>query len=138
MTTADKETTMTVLMIINGSAYGMDSTFNAVRLAAALAKRDGVHLTVFPMGDGVTAAIAGQKTPDGYHKLDRMLGGIARAGGTVLCCGTYPPGRPRNLRGHDHRHRPTLNPRRTRRPHPRRRQNARLLTNAAPTIIEPT
>lgn len=88
MTTADKETTMTVLMIINGSAYGMDSTFNAVRLAAALAKRDGVHLTVFPMGDGVTAAIAGQKTPDGYHKLDRMLGGIARAGGTVLCCGT--------------------------------------------------
>lgn len=88
MTTADKETTMTVLMIINGSAYGMDSTFNAVRLAAALAKRDGVHLTVFLMGDGVTAAIAGQKTPDGYHKLDRMLGGIARAGGTVLCCGT--------------------------------------------------
>lgn len=88
MTTADKETTMTVLMIINGSAYGLDSTFNAVRLAAALAKRDGVHLTVFLMGDGVTAAIAGQKTPDGYYKLDRMLGGIARAGGTVLCCGT--------------------------------------------------
>jgi uncharacterized protein involved in oxidation of intracellular sulfur len=77
-----------VLMIINGSAYGMDSTYNAIRLAGALAKRDSVELTVFLMGDGVTAAIAGQKTPDGYYTLDRMLGGVARAGGTILCCGT--------------------------------------------------
>lgn len=33
---------MKALMIINGSAYGLDSTFNAIRLAAAMAKRDGV------------------------------------------------------------------------------------------------
>lgn len=45
-------------------------------------------MTVFLMGDGVTAAIAGQKTPDGYYKLDRMLAAVIRGGETVLCCGT--------------------------------------------------
>lgn len=78
----------TVLMVINGAAYGSDATFNAVRLAGTLAKRDAVELTVFLMGDGVTAAMGGQKTPDGYYKLDRMLGGVIRARGQVLCCGT--------------------------------------------------
>ncbi|TFD76928.1 DsrE/DsrF/TusD sulfur relay family protein [Cryobacterium fucosi] len=79
---------MNVLMIINGSAYGLDSTFNAIRLSNTLAKRDGVDVTVFLMGDGVTAAMSGQKTPDGYYKLDRMLGTITRSGGQILCCGT--------------------------------------------------
>lgn len=79
---------MRVLLIINGSAYGLDSTFNAVRLAGALAKRDEVELEVFLMGDGVTAAVAGQQTPDGYYKLDRMLAAALRHGARVLCCGT--------------------------------------------------
>ncbi len=77
-----------VLMIINGSAYGLDSTYNAIRLAASLSKREGVELTVFLMGDGVTAAVAGQKTPDGYYKLDRMIGTVVRNSGEILCCGT--------------------------------------------------
>jgi uncharacterized protein involved in oxidation of intracellular sulfur len=34
---------MNILMIVNGSAYGLDSTFNAVRLGANLAKRDDVE-----------------------------------------------------------------------------------------------
>lgn len=79
---------MKILMIINGSAYGLDSTFNAIRLAGNLAKRDGVELTVFLMGDGVTAAMTGQKTPDGYYKLDRLLGHVTRHDGKILCCGT--------------------------------------------------
>jgi uncharacterized protein involved in oxidation of intracellular sulfur len=79
---------MNILMIINGSAYGLDSTYNAIRLAAAMAKRDGVTVTVFLMGDGVGAAMAGQKTPDGYYKLDRMLSVVTRNGGQILCCGT--------------------------------------------------
>ena len=79
---------MKALIIINGSAYGLDSTYNAIRLAAALAKRDGADLTGFLMGDGVTVAMAGQKTPDGYYKLDRMLGSVTRNGGEILCCGT--------------------------------------------------
>jgi len=75
-------------MIINGAAYGQDATYNAVRLAASMAKRDGVTTQVFLMGDGVTVAIAGQKTPDGYYTLDRMLSVVARHGGQIACCGT--------------------------------------------------
>ena len=71
---------MKALIIINGSAYGLDSTYNAIRLAADLATRDGADLTVFLMGDGVTVAMAGQKTPDGYYKLDGMLGSVTRKG----------------------------------------------------------
>ena len=40
------------------------------------------------MGDAVTCAVAGQKTPDGYYALERMLTGFARHGGQVACCGT--------------------------------------------------
>jgi uncharacterized protein involved in oxidation of intracellular sulfur len=84
----ERECTMNVLVIINGSAYGLDSTFNAIRLAGTMAKRDGVKVTAFLLGDGVTAVMAGQKTPDGYYKLDRMLSTVTRSGGHVLCCGT--------------------------------------------------
>ena len=79
---------MKALMIINGSAYGLDSTYNAIRLAASMSKRDGVELSVFLMGDGVTAAMRGQKTPDGYYELDRMLSVATRNGAALLCCGT--------------------------------------------------
>ena len=40
------------------------------------------------MGDAVTCAVAGQKTPDGYYALDRMLTGFVRHGGQIACCGT--------------------------------------------------
>jgi uncharacterized protein involved in oxidation of intracellular sulfur len=79
---------MNTLMIINGAAYGQDTTYNAVRLAASMAKREEVSLRVFLMGDGVTVAMAGQKTPDGYYKLDRMLSVVSRHGGQIGCCGT--------------------------------------------------
>ena len=75
-------------MIVNGPAYGADETFNALRLADALGRRDDAHVTVFLMGDAVTCAVAGQQTPDGYYKLDRMLATIARHGGRIACCGT--------------------------------------------------
>lgn len=79
---------MEILIIINGSAYGLDSTYNAIRLAGTLSKRDGIHVVVFLMGDGVSAAMHGQKTPDGYYKLDRMLSHIPSNGGDIACCGT--------------------------------------------------
>jgi len=63
-----------------------DETYNAVRLASALARRDDAEV-VFPMGDAVTCAIAGQRTPDGYYALDRMLRSFARHDGRIACCG---------------------------------------------------
>lgn len=79
---------MNVLIIINGSAYGTELPFNGLRLATTLAKRDGIDVRVFLMGDAVVSAIAGQQLPDGYYKLDRMLSGVARHGAEVGCCGT--------------------------------------------------
>jgi len=79
---------MKILMIINGAAYGQDATYNAVRLAVSMAKRQDVTVQVFLMGDGVTVAMSGQTTPDGYYKLDRMLSVVARQGGQIACCGT--------------------------------------------------
>lgn len=79
---------MSTLLIINGPAYGSDATYNAVRLAVALSKKDGQLVHVFLMGDGVTVAMRNQKTPDGYYRLDRMLAAVPRSGGAVLCCGT--------------------------------------------------
>jgi uncharacterized protein involved in oxidation of intracellular sulfur len=79
---------MKILLIVNGAAYGSDETFNALRLAAALAQRDDVQPRAFLMGDAVTCAVAGQKTPDGYYTLDRMLKTFARHGGQLACCGT--------------------------------------------------
>ena len=77
-----------ILLILNGPAYGADETFNAVRLAVALSRRDDAEVKVFLMGDAVTCAIAGQKTPDGYYTLDRMLTGFIHHGGQTACCGT--------------------------------------------------
>ena len=77
-----------ILLIINGPAYGSDETFNALRLAVALSRRGDVEVTAFLMGDAVTCAVAGQRTPDGYYSLDRMLRGFARHGGRIACCGT--------------------------------------------------
>lgn len=79
---------MKVLLIVNGPAYGSDETFNAIRLAIALVRRDDTEARIFLMGDAVTCAIAGQQTPDGYYTLDRMLKTFARHGGQIACCGT--------------------------------------------------
>ena len=77
-----------ILMILNGSAYGSDETFNAIRLAVALARHDEAKVTVFLLGDAVTCAVAGQKTPDGYYNLGRMLKSVVQHGGSIACCGT--------------------------------------------------
>lgn len=79
---------MDVLMIINGPAYGADATYNAVRLAGSLARRENVTMRVFLMGDGVTVAMRNQKTPEGYYQLDRLLSAVPRHGGQIGCCGT--------------------------------------------------
>jgi uncharacterized protein involved in oxidation of intracellular sulfur len=60
----------------------------ASALPVALGRRDDAEVRVFLMGDAVTCAVAGQKTPDGYYTLDRMLKGFARHGGQIACCAT--------------------------------------------------
>lgn len=68
------------VLIINDGPYGNERPYNALRLAMNLSKREGIHVRVFLMGDGVQCAVKGQDTPQGYYNIERMLGSVLRAG----------------------------------------------------------
>jgi uncharacterized protein involved in oxidation of intracellular sulfur len=68
------------LLIVNDAPYGNERPYNALRLALNLIKRPEASVRVFLMGDGVNCAVKGQKTPDGYYNVERMLQSIARRG----------------------------------------------------------
>jgi uncharacterized protein involved in oxidation of intracellular sulfur len=79
---------MNDLLILNDPAYGTERSYNGLRLAMSLSKRDDVDVRVFLLGDAVSCAIAGQKTPNGYYNLDTMVRSLTRKGVAVGCCGT--------------------------------------------------
>jgi uncharacterized protein involved in oxidation of intracellular sulfur len=74
------ETKKSFLIIINDSPYGKEHPFNALRLALNLVKRTEATVRVFMTGDGVQCAVSGQKTPNGYYNIERMLSSLARRG----------------------------------------------------------
>lgn len=80
---------MKTLFILNDPPYGTERVYNGLRLAYALAKNDGdAQVAVFLMADAVLAAKAGQKTPDGFYNVERMLKRVIAGKGQVLLCGT--------------------------------------------------
>ena len=79
---------MRYLLVLNGPPYGDERSYNGLRLALSLAKREDVELRVFLMGDAVGSAVTGQQTPDGYYNLERMVKGLAKKRVPVACCGT--------------------------------------------------
>jgi uncharacterized protein involved in oxidation of intracellular sulfur len=79
---------MNVLVIANDPPYGTERAFNAFRLANSLAKREGVTVRLFLMGDAAACAKAGQTVPQGYYHLERMLKAVSRQGGEIGVCGT--------------------------------------------------
>ena len=80
---------MKSLFILNDPPYSTERCYNALRLAHALLKQDPeTEVTVFLMADAVIAAKAGQKTPDGYYNVERMLKRVLAGKGRVLLCGT--------------------------------------------------
>ena len=79
---------MKTLIICNDPPYGTERSWNGLRLAGSLARRPNVEARVFLLGDAVGCAVAGQKVPDGYYHLDRMIESAARHGAEVGCCGT--------------------------------------------------
>jgi uncharacterized protein involved in oxidation of intracellular sulfur len=77
------------LLILNDPPYGTERSYNGLRLAIALPKHDPeAEVTVFLMADAVACAKAGQRTPDGFYNMERMLGRVLSAKGRVLLCGT--------------------------------------------------
>lgn len=80
---------MKLLLILNDPPYGTERGYNALRLAHALAKKDAeARIVVFLMADAVLSAKAGQKTPEGFYNVERMLKRVLASGGQVLLCGT--------------------------------------------------
>jgi len=68
------------LFVINNSPYGDERPYNALRLAMNLVKREETQVKVFLTADGVACARKGQKTPDGYYNIERMIKALAGRG----------------------------------------------------------
>ncbi len=79
---------MKVLFILNDGPYGSERSYNGLRLAGSMAKKDGVEVKVFFIGDAAACAKKGQKVPQGYYNIEVMGSGIAKRGGKIGVCGT--------------------------------------------------
>ncbi len=76
---------MTMLIILNDPPYGTERSYNGLRLAMNLRKNfPDIQVNLFLMGD----AVSGQKTPDGYYNLERMIRAVVTKKVDVICCGT--------------------------------------------------
>jgi uncharacterized protein involved in oxidation of intracellular sulfur len=76
-------------LIINGAPYGDEKVWNALRLAAASVSASiNMKVNVFLLGDAVSAAKKGQKPPEGYYNLEKMLHDLLGSGVKVAACGT--------------------------------------------------
>jgi uncharacterized protein involved in oxidation of intracellular sulfur len=76
------------LLILNDPPYGTERSYNALRLAGALSKRDGEAVKLFLIGDAASCAKAHQQVPPGYYNVERMLRGAGKRGAEIGVCGT--------------------------------------------------
>ena len=76
------------LFILNDAPYGNERSYNALRLAGALSKRDGEHVKIFFIGDAVSCAKAHQKVPQGHYNLELMAHAATLHGAEIGVCGT--------------------------------------------------
>ncbi len=77
---------MNVLVILNDAPYGLERTFQGLRMADAMLKlEEELELTVYLSNDAVQCAKRGQVTPDGYYNVERMLKPIIRRGSVIAC-----------------------------------------------------
>ena len=79
---------MKTLFVLNDAPYGTERSYNGLRLAGALAKREGQEVKVFLIGDAAACAKSGQKVPQGYYNTEVMLKNVARNQSEIGVCGT--------------------------------------------------
>jgi uncharacterized protein involved in oxidation of intracellular sulfur len=79
---------MKTLFILNDPPYGTERSYNALRLAGALAQREQEAVRVFLMGDAAACAKTGQTVPKGYYNVDRMLQVLALKQAPIGVCGS--------------------------------------------------
>lgn len=64
------------LLILNDPPYGTERSYNALRLAGSLSKREGEDVKVFLIGDAASCAKKDQKVP----QAPALVPGLAEAG----------------------------------------------------------
>jgi len=79
---------MKFLFILNDPPYGTERSYNGFRHANAVASAEDTEVKIFLIGDAAACAKKGQKTPNGYYNLERMLKASKIKGITVGVCGT--------------------------------------------------
>jgi uncharacterized protein involved in oxidation of intracellular sulfur len=76
------------LFILNDPPYGIERSYNALRIAGSLSKREHEEVKVFLIGDGASCAKRDQKVPQGYYNAEVMLRNVGRHGGEIGVCAT--------------------------------------------------
>lgn len=76
------------LLILNDAPYGTERSYNALRLAGALSKREGEAVRIFLIGDAAACAKGHQNVPAGYYNIETMLHTCARHGAEIGVCGS--------------------------------------------------
>jgi uncharacterized protein involved in oxidation of intracellular sulfur len=79
---------MKFLILLNDPPYGTERSYNGLRLAISLSKREGSELRVFLMADAVGCGKSGQKTPNGYYNLERTLKSLIASNVPIGVCGS--------------------------------------------------
>lgn len=79
---------MKFLLVLNDPPYGTERSYNGLRLAMSLSKQEGAEIRVFLMADAISCGKSGQKTPNGYYNLERMLKSLVFAKVPIGVCGS--------------------------------------------------
>lgn len=76
------------LFILNDGPYGTERSYNAIRVAGALAKKEDQHIKIFLIGDAAACAKSGQNVPQGYYNLELMIKNVLRRDAEIGVCGS--------------------------------------------------
>jgi uncharacterized protein involved in oxidation of intracellular sulfur len=79
---------MKILLVLNDPPYGSERSYNALRLAGSLSRRDGEEVKVFLIGDAAACAKAHQHVPQGFYNVEVMLKSAMKHGVPVGVCST--------------------------------------------------
>jgi uncharacterized protein involved in oxidation of intracellular sulfur len=79
---------MKTLLVLNDPPYGTERSYNALRLAGALAKKEGELLRIFLMGDAAACAKRGHSVGQGFYNINRMLHAVTLKQVPVAVCGS--------------------------------------------------
>ena len=77
------------LFVLNDAPYVADRSYQALRLATNLLKREPKpEVKVFLLGEGARCAKKGHQRASGEYNIEIMLQSVTKRGGLVVVCGT--------------------------------------------------